>query len=110
MEQVTDEPLYRDPVCGIEIGQAGMGATIRVPSDKDPARRVAETRSFGTTKKEVLTPADWPRCLQMPAVGAGGDSGTGLWSDRPSAAPTEPSRSTLAQLGPSWAEDRTNVA
>ena len=35
-----------------------MVATIRVPSDKDPARRVAETRSFGTTKKEVLALAD----------------------------------------------------
>ena len=31
-------------------------------------------------------------------------------SDRPSAARTEPSRSTPAQLGPSWSENRTNVA
>jgi hypothetical protein len=87
MEEVTDEPLYRDRVCGIEIGKAGMVATIRVPSDKDPARRMAEARSFGTTKKEVLVAvalgsgltrpvlalADWLRCLQVPAVGAGGD-------------------------------------
>ena len=36
---MTDEPLYRDRVCGIDIGKAGMVATIRVPSDKDPARR-----------------------------------------------------------------------
>jgi|SRR6185437_1464532 hypothetical protein len=69
MEEVPNEPLYRDRVCGIEIGEAGMVATIRVPSDKDPARRVAETRSFGTTKKEVLALADWLRCLQVPAVG-----------------------------------------
>ncbi len=41
MEEVTDEPLYRDRVCGIDIGKAGMVATIRVPSDKDPARRAA---------------------------------------------------------------------
>ena len=53
MEEVTDEPLYRDRVCGIDIGKAGLAATIRVPSDRDPARRAAETRSFGTTKKEV---------------------------------------------------------
>ena len=39
MEEVTDEPLYRDRVCGIDIGKAGMAATIRVPSDKDPSRR-----------------------------------------------------------------------
>ena len=68
MEEVTDEPLYRDRVCGIDIGKAGMVATIRVPSDKDPARRAAETRSFGTTKREVLALADWLRSWQVPAV------------------------------------------
>ena len=68
MDEVTDEPLYRDRVCGIDIGKAGMVATIRVPSDRDPARRMAETRSFGTTRKEVLALADWLRCWQVPAV------------------------------------------
>ena len=68
MEEVTDEPLYRDRVCGIDIGKAGMAATIRVPSDKDPARRASETRSFGTTKREVLALADWLRSWQVPAV------------------------------------------
>ena len=28
---------------------------------------MAEARSFGTTKKEVLALADWLRCLQVPA-------------------------------------------
>ncbi len=65
---MTDEPLYRDRVCGIDIGKAGMVATIRVPSDADPARRAAETRSFGTTKREVLALADWLRSWQVPAV------------------------------------------
>src|SRR5487761_1480688 len=69
MEEVTDEPLYRDRVCGIDIGKAGMVATSRVPSDANPARRASETRSFGTTKKEVLALADWLRCWQVPAVG-----------------------------------------
>ena len=68
MEEVTDEPLYRDRVCGIDIGKAGLAATIRVPSDKDPARRAAETRSFGTTRREVLALADWLRSWQVPAV------------------------------------------
>jgi transposase len=68
VDEVTDEPLYRDRVCGIDIGKAGMVATIRVPSDRDPARRAAETRSFGTTKREVLALADWLRCWQVPAV------------------------------------------
>jgi hypothetical protein len=68
VEEVTDEPLYRDRVCGIDIGKAQMVATIRVPSDRDPARRAQETRSFGTTRREVLALADWLRSWQVPAV------------------------------------------
>ena len=47
MEEVTDEPLYRDRVCGIDIGKAGLVATIQVPSDKRTRRGGAGTRSFG---------------------------------------------------------------
>jgi len=68
VEEVTDEPLYRDRVCGIDIGKAEMYATIRVPSEKNPARRASETRSFATTKRGVLALADWLRCWQVPAV------------------------------------------
>ena len=68
MDEVTDEPLYRDRVCGIDIGKAALTATIRVPSDKNPARRMQETRSFGTTRREVLALADWLRCWGVPAV------------------------------------------
>src|SRR5512142_670616 len=45
-----------------------MYATIRVPSDKDPARRMSETRAFATTKRAVLALADWLRSWQVPAV------------------------------------------
>lgn len=65
---MTDEPLYRDRVCGIDIGKVGMVATLRVPSEADPTRRAAETRSFGTTRREVLALADWLRSWQVPAV------------------------------------------
>src|SRR5467141_1912187 len=68
MEEVTDEPLYRDRVCGIDIGKAQMAATIRVPSEKNPARRASETREFATTKRGVLALADWLRCWQVPAA------------------------------------------
>jgi len=68
VEEITDEPLYRDRVCGIDIGKAVMVATIRVPSDADPARRASETRSFATTRRGVLELADWCRCWQVPAV------------------------------------------
>jgi len=47
VEEVTDEPLYRDRVCGIDIGKAGQVATIQVPSDKGPGAAGAGTRSFG---------------------------------------------------------------
>ena len=68
MEEVTDEPLYRDRVCGTGIGKAEMYATIRVPSDEDPARRAQETRSFSTTKRGVLALADWMRSWQVPCA------------------------------------------
>ena len=45
-----------------------MVATIRVPSDKDPARRASETRGFGATRREALALADWLRCRQVPAA------------------------------------------
>jgi EmrB/QacA subfamily drug resistance transporter len=59
VDEMTDEPLYRNRVCGIDIGKAQMVVTIRVPSDRDPARRSAETRTFATTKRGVLALADW---------------------------------------------------
>jgi transposase len=68
VEEVRDEPLYRERVCGIDIGKASMAATIRVPSDANPARRAAETREFATTRRGVLALADWLRCWQVPAV------------------------------------------
>ena len=68
MEEVTDEPLYRDRVCGIDIGKAGVAATIRVPSDGNPARRASETRLFPATKRGVLELADWMRCWQVPSA------------------------------------------
>jgi transposase len=68
MEEVTDEPLYRDRVCGIDIGKAQIAATIRVPSETNPSRRASETREFATTKRGVLALADWLRCWQVPAA------------------------------------------
>ncbi len=68
MEEVTDEPLYRDRVCGIDIGKAELYATIRVPSDTSPRRRMSETRSFATTRRGVLALAEWLRSWQVPAV------------------------------------------
>ena len=68
MDEVRDEPLYRDRVCGIDIGKAEMAVTIRVPWEGNAARRAQETRMFGTTCREVLAVADWLRCWQVSAV------------------------------------------
>jgi transposase len=68
VEDVRDEPLYRSRVCGIDVGKAELYATIRVPSDGNPARRASETRRFATTKRGVLELADWLRCWQVPAM------------------------------------------
>ncbi len=68
MEEVTDEPLYRDRVCGTGIGKTEMHATIRVPSDTNPERRMSETRAFATTRRGVLALADWLRSWQVPAA------------------------------------------
>jgi len=68
VDEVEDEPLHRDRVCGVDIGKRGLAATIRVPSEKTPGRRMAETRVFPATKAGVLELADWMRCWQVPAV------------------------------------------
>jgi transposase len=74
---VTDEPLYRNRVCGTGIGKAQMVATIRVPPDRDPARWSAGTRTFATTKRGVLALAGWCRSWQVPAVVM--EAASGYW-------------------------------
>jgi hypothetical protein len=61
MQDVEDEPLFADRVAGIDIAKAGIEVTIRVPSDTRPGRRQQETRSFGTTRRQLLALADWLR-------------------------------------------------
>jgi hypothetical protein len=68
VEEITDEPFYRDRVCGIDIGKAQLLATIRVPPDEGRSRRMQETRTFGTTRRDVLALTDWLRSWQVPAV------------------------------------------
>jgi hypothetical protein len=62
MEEVSNEPLYLERVAALDVGKAQLEACIRVPAEKNPARRAQEVRSFGTTKKEILALADWLRC------------------------------------------------
>jgi len=68
LTRTQDDEEIIERVAALDIGKAELAATIRVPAEKDPARRAAETRSFGTTRREVLALADWLRCWQVPAV------------------------------------------
>ena len=69
MDEVTDEPLYRDRVCGIDIGKAQLVATIRVPSDRDPARRMAGTRTCRLVTGRSHRPRPtWPDQARLPPL------------------------------------------
>src|ERR1017187_6343175 len=61
MQDIEDEPLFAERVAGIDIAKAGIEVTMRVPSDTRPGRRQQETRSFGTTRGQLLALADWLR-------------------------------------------------
>ena len=61
MEDVEDERLHLERVAALDIGKAGLEACVRVPAKSNPARRAQEVRSFGTTKKEILSLAAWLR-------------------------------------------------
>jgi hypothetical protein len=61
MEDAREEPLFVQRVAGLDIAKAGAGVTIRVPSDTTPGRRRQETRTFGTTRRQLLDLADWLR-------------------------------------------------
>jgi transposase len=69
MHEAEDEPLFAERVAGIDIAKAGVEVTIRVPSDTRRGGRQQETRSFRTTRKELLALADWLRCWQVTKVG-----------------------------------------
>jgi transposase len=69
MEDVQDEPLFADRVAGLDIAKAEVEVTIRVPSDTTAGRRQQETRTFGTTRRELDSLADWLRSWGVAKVG-----------------------------------------
>jgi transposase len=75
MQDVQDEPLFVQRVAGLDIARAEAGVTIRVPGDTQPGRRQQETRTFGTTRRELESLAGWLRCWGVTKVGmeAAGD-------------------------------------
>jgi len=69
VQDVEEEPLFVERACGLDIAKAEVEATLRVPSDTHPGRRQQETRTFGTTRKELLALADWLACWGVTKVG-----------------------------------------
>src|SRR5215471_18199778 len=69
MEEVEDEPLFADRVAGLDIAKAAVEVTIRVPSDTASGRRRQETRTFGTTRRELLDLAAWLACWEVTKAG-----------------------------------------
>ena len=69
MHEVEDEPLFADRAAGIDIAKAGIEVTIRVPSEARVGRRQQETRSFATTRRELLALADWLRSWGVTRAG-----------------------------------------
>src|SRR6516165_10367276 len=59
MQDVQDEPLFAERVAGLDIAKAEVEVTLRVPSDTTAGRRQQETRTYGTTRRELDSLACW---------------------------------------------------
>jgi transposase len=69
MQDVHDEPLFCERAAGLDIAKAMVEATIRVPSDTTAGRRQQETRTFGTTRRELESLGDWLACWGVTKAG-----------------------------------------
>lgn len=69
MQEVESEPLFADRVAGIDIAKATAEVTIRVPSDTTAGGRQQETRTFGTTRRELEDLAGWLLAWGVTRVG-----------------------------------------
>ncbi len=52
-------------MAGLDIGKAGVEVTVRVPGKTAGGRRRQETRTFGTTRRELLDLAAWLACWEV---------------------------------------------
>jgi len=69
MQDVQDEPLFAERVAGLDIAKAEVEVTLRVPSDTTAGRRQQETRTYGTTRRELDSLADWLHCWAVTRAG-----------------------------------------
>ena len=69
MQDVQDEPLFAERVAGLDIAKAEVEVTLRVPSETTAGRRQQETRTYGTTRRELDSLADWLHCWAVTRAG-----------------------------------------
>jgi transposase len=69
MQDVEDEPLFAERAAGLDIAKAMVEVTIRVPSETTAGRRQQETRTFGTTRRQLEDLADWLRSWGVTKIG-----------------------------------------
>jgi transposase len=69
MQDVQDEPLFADRVAGLDIAKAEVEVTVRVPAGTVAGRRQQETRTFGTTRSQLDSLADWLRSWGVAKAG-----------------------------------------
>src|SRR5712692_4766597 len=69
MQDVQDEPLSAERVAGLDIAKAGVEVAIRVPGDTNHGRRQQETRTYGTTRRELESLGDWLACWGVTKAG-----------------------------------------
>jgi transposase len=69
MQDAQDEPLFVQRAAGLDIAKTEVEVTIRVPSDTGPGRRQQETRTFGTTRRQLESLADWLRSWEVTTAG-----------------------------------------
>src|SRR5258707_1906433 len=69
MQDVQDEPLFAERVAGVDIAKSMVEVTIGLPSDTTAGRRQQETRTFGTTRRELESLGDWLACWGVTRAG-----------------------------------------
>ena len=69
MHEAEDEPLFAERAAGVDIAKAGIEVTVRVPSETRRGGRQQDTRSFRTTRKDLLALADWLRVWGVAKIG-----------------------------------------
>ena len=68
MDEIVQEQLHVTRVAALGVGQGTLEVRIRVPSETSTRRRAPEVRSYGATKRQILSLPDWLRSQRVHKV------------------------------------------